>query len=242
VPPMVRENVERHKAQFGRPVNTIRNHAIRWVGYMDLAYLHAELGIRGEANYFAMGVILSGYLTGSGRLNRFVDVDGTIIDHLQIASHWTEEILVSDAHGFSERWLYSRARDFTNGIITRANTRYHTPTVVNSHPVSFATYSRPLIESNWQVAREGGIPIVSADEWVEFTDARRDVSLAATPAGFEVVAGRAVPSVVVLVPGEAAVSGDGVTTSSQAIWGRSYTAVTVRNLGVGERRSLAVSS
>ncbi len=242
VPPMVRENVARHKEQFGRPVNTIRNHAIRWVGYMDLAYLHAELGIRGEANYFAMGVILSGYLTGSGRLNRFVDVDGTIIDHLQIASHWTEEILVSDAHGFSERWLYSRARDFTNGIINRSISHYHTPTVINSHPVSFATYSRPLIESNWKTAREGGIPIVSADEWVEFTDARRDVSIVATAGGFEVAAGRAAPSVVLLAPGEASVSGDGVTASTQTIWGRSYTAVTVRDLVPGERRAIGVQA
>ena len=104
-----------------------------------------------------MGAILSGYLTGSGRLARFVDTTGQVIDHLQIASHWTEEILVSDAHGFSERWLYSRAREFTNGIINRSISRYHTPTVVNSHPVSFATYSRPLIESNWKTAREGGV-------------------------------------------------------------------------------------
>ncbi len=240
VPQMVRDNVARHKEQYGRPVNTIRNHAIRWVGYMDLAYLHAELGIRGEANYFAMGVILSGYLTGSGRLARFVDVDGTVIDHLQIASHWTEEILVSDAHGFSERWLYSRAREFTNGIIQRAIDRYHTPTVVNSHPVSFATYSQPLIESNWRTAREGGIPIVSADAWTAFTDARRDVTIESTPAGIEITAGQAVDSVVVLLPEGVSVSETGTTT--ETIWGRTYTALTVRGLGAGETRTIGASA
>jgi hypothetical protein len=231
VPQMVRENVARHQEQFGRPVRTIRNHAIRWVGYMDLAYLHAELGIRGEANYFAMGPVLSGYLTGSGRLARFVDIDGTVIDHLQIASHWTEEILVSDAHGFSERWLYSRAQEFTNGIIRRSVERYHTPTVINSHPVSFATYSRPLIESNWRTARELGVPIVSAESWVDFTDARRGLAITATANGYTVTAEQAVSRVVLLFPAALAATG-----TTETIWGRDYTAVTLDNLGAGETR------
>jgi hypothetical protein len=234
VPEMVRENVARHTEQFGRPVKTIRNHAIRWVGYMDLAYLHAELGIRGEANYFALGPILSGYLTGSGRLARFVDTDGTVIDHLQIASHWTEEILVSDAHGFSERWLYSRAREFTNGIINRSITRYHTPTVINSHPVSFATYSRPLIESNWQTAREGGVPIVNAETWVDFTDARRALSISTAAEGYVVRAELPLPRVVVLLP-----EGVAATGATETIWGRSYTAVTLDDLEAGEERQLS---
>ena len=237
VPNMVRENVARHQEQFGRPVRTIRNHAIRWVGYMDLAYLHAELGIRGEANYFAMGPVLSGYLTGSGRLGRFVDTDGTIIDHLQIASHWTEEILVSDAHGFSERWLYSRAQEFTNGIIRNSLARYHTPTVINSHPVSFATYSRPLIESNWRTARELGVPIVNAESWVDFTDARRELVVKPVNGGYTVTASLAMPRVVVLFPADAGVDG-----ATETIWGRTYTAVTVDNLAAGETRHLPVTA
>jgi hypothetical protein len=163
-----------------------------------------------------------------------------VIDHLQVPAHWTEEILVSDAHGFSERWLNSRARDFTNGIIRNAITRYHTPTVINSHPVSFATYSRPLIESNWQTAREGGIPIVSADAWVAFTDARRAVTIASTPAGIELTAGQAVDAVTVLFPDGQRVDAPGATT--ETIWGRTYIAVPVRGLAAGETRSLATGS
>lgn len=238
VPAMVRENVERHREEYGRPVNTIRNHAIRWIGYMDLARLHMELGIRAEANYFAMGVILSGYLTGSGRLAPFVDHTGEVIHHLQIASHWTEETLVSDAHGFSERWLPSRATDFTNGIINRSISRYHTPTVINSHPVSFATYSRPLIESNWQTAREAGVPIISADAWVAFTDERRSITISQTPAGFEITAAQPVSCAVVLCDDDTRVSGAGITTSTETIWSRRYTAVTIHNLAAGETRTV----
>ena len=242
VPQMVRDNVARHREQYGRPVITIRNHAIRWVGYMDLAYLHAELGIRGEANYFALSTVLSGYLTGSGRLARFVDVDGTVIDHLQIASHWTEEILVSDTHGFSQRWLYSRAQDFTNGIIRNAATRYYTPTVVNSHPVSFATYSRPLIESNWRTARECGTPIITAETWVAFTDARREAELALVVGGYEVHAPLALPRLTVLFPEGSVCDAAGATVSRQEIWGHGYDAVELTNLTAGERRTIATTA
>lgn len=238
VPDMVRENVARHTKEFGRPVNTIRNHAIRWVGYVELAKLHAELGIRGEANYFTMGVVPAGFLTGSGRLVPHVDVTGEVINHLQIPSHWTEEILVSDSHGFSERWLYSRAQSVTNDLISRASSCYHTPITINSHPVSFATYSRPLIESNWKTAREAGIPIISADAWVAFTDARRNVSIKETPAGFDISADSPVEQIVVLCPEETEASGSGVTTTTEVIWGKSYTAVTVIGLAAGEKRGV----
>lgn len=242
VPQMVRDNVARHVEQYGRPVNTIRNHAIRWVGYVELARLFSELGVRAEANFFTLGPIPAGFITGSGRLGRFADTTGEIIDVYQMASHWTEEILVSDAHGFSERWLYSKGRSVTNGILRGAATRFHTPIVVNSHPVSFATYSRPLIESNWATARELGIPIVSADEWTEFTDIRNSVSIASTGDGFVISSALATPQVSVLLPEGATVSAEGGTVSRQMIWGRPYDVLTLTDLAPGSSRRVGVHS
>lgn len=241
VPEMVRENVARHREQYGRPVNTIRNHAIRWVGYVELARLFAELGIRGEANYFTMGPIPAGFMTGSGRLGRFVDTTGEMIDVYQIASHWTEEILVSDAHGFSERWLYSKGRAVTNGIITAAATRFHTPIVVNSHPVSFATYSRPLIESNWQTARGLGIPIVSADEWTAFTDIRNGVTISHDGSGWALRAGMAVPQASLLLP-EGTSAPAGARLTSQTIWGRTYSVATWTDLPAGSTAAIPMAA
>lgn len=241
VPQMVRDNVARHREQYGRPVNTIRNHAIRWVGYMDLARLHVELGIRAEANYVTVGLTNVGWMTGSGRLARFVDETGEIIDHYQISTHWTEEALVSGGHSSSERWQYNRAQETTNAIITRGIQRYHTPVTLNSHPVSFATYSQPLIEDNWKTARELGAPIVSADAWTAWTDQRNGVRLERSGAGYAVVADRAVDRLTVLLPEGAGVSGEGVTASQQTIWGRTYTAAELTNLIAGERRELAGS-
>lgn len=238
VPQMVRDNVERHRRQYGRPVNTIRNHAIRWVGYVDLARLHAELGIRSEANYVTVGLTNVGWMTGSGRLARFVDETGEVIDHYQISTHWTEEALVSGGHSSSERWQYVRAQDATNDIIVRGIERYHTPVTLNSHPVSFATYSRPLIESNWATAREHGAPIVSADAWTDWTDRRNAVRLGRVNGSWTVSSSLAVGQVVILFPERTPSITSGDPRSRQLIWGRSYTAVQLTNLGAGETRQI----
>ncbi|MGB3327567.1 MAG: hypothetical protein WBA46_01355, partial [Thermomicrobiales bacterium] len=192
---------------------------------------HADLGIRGEANYFSVGIINVGWMTGSGRLARYVDLDGGIIDHYQIASHWTEEALVSGGHSSSERWQYNRAQEVTNDVLVRGIERYHTPVTLNSHPVSFATYSQPLIEDNWRTAREHGAPIVAADHWMAWTDQRNGVRIEAEGDGWAVVPGASMPKLTVLLP--AGLPGEG---SVQEIWGRSYTAVELADLVAGERR------
>jgi len=217
-------------------VNTIRNHAIRWVGYMDLARLHAELGIRAEANYVTVGLVNVGWMTGSGRLARFVDESGEMIDHYQISTHWTEEALVSGGHSSSERWQFNRAREVTNDIIARGIERYHTPVTLNSHPVSFATYSQPLIEDNWKTAREHGAPIVAADHWTAWTDQRNGVTLERTRTGWTVSSPMAIDRLTILFPDDTDPAGEGVSVSTQTIWGRTYDAVEVTNLTAGERR------
>lgn len=242
VPQMVRDNVARHQQLYERPVYTIRTHAIRWVGYVDLARLHVELGIRAEANYVSVGLINVGWMTGSGRLARFVDTDGDVIDHYQISTHWTEEALVSDGHSSSERWQYGRAQEATNAVIARGVQRYHTPVTLNSHPVSFATYSQPLIEDNWKTARELGAPVVAADHWTRWTDQRNGVSLERVNAGWAVSARESIEQLTILIAGTVDVAGDGIATRAQEIWGRTYTAVVVSNLAAGERRMLKAAT
>lgn len=242
VPAMVRENVERHRAQYGRPVNTIRNHAIRWAHSLELPRLHAELGIRAEANYFCVPPFPAGFLCGSGRLAPYVEESGDIIDHYQIPSAWTEEALVHPTHSASMNWMLGKARDETNAIIQRAAQRYFTPVTVNSHPVSFATYSQPLIEDNWRQARELDVPIVSTDHWTAWTDARRALSLTRTGGGWTVRADRAIPALTVLFPTGATAAASGGSVTCQHIWGRTYEALQLANLTAGEDRAIHAAS
>jgi hypothetical protein len=234
VPAMIRREVERHQREYDRPVNTVRNHAIRWTGYVTQARLHAELGIRGEANTFSVGQVNIGYVAGSGRLAPYVDFDGEVIDHYQIPSHWTEEALINPGHSSSQNFSVIKAQALTNAIIQNANSTYFTPSVINSHPVSFATYSRPLIEDNWKTARELGMPIQSADSWMEWTDARRGLSIEKNDSGVNLSGTFPVSRATVLFPAGSAPEG----STRQSIWGIDYDAVEVNDLAAGESRRI----
>jgi hypothetical protein len=238
VPAMIEREVERHRQEYGRPVVTIRNHAIRWTGYVNQARLHARLGIRGDANAFTVGEVNIGYVCGSGRYAPYVDLDGEIIDSYQIPSHWTEEALVNPWHTSSQNYNMQKARALTGDVIRKAQHTYFTPTILNSHPVSFATYSQPLIEDNWKTARELGMSIESADSFMHWTDARRGLSLPRTEGGYEVRGSLPVTRATILFPAGTA----NAPGSSQSIWGRAYDAVEVTNLVAGEARHIGTAA
>jgi hypothetical protein len=235
---MVRRNVERHRREFGRPVRTMRNHAIRWLGYVEMARVYAALGARMECNYVSVNPLYVGHLCGSGRAARLVDTDGTIIDCFQQPTHWTEEALVHPSHGGGAHWQFERGIAETNRLIEGAARTFYTPICLNSHPVSFATYSSPLIEANWDAARAEGMRIVSADRWLAWTEAREQLRLTPRGDGWDLAAPAAAPAVTLLFPPGSAPAADGAERTEQVLWGRSYQALTLRDLTAGERRSI----
>ncbi|HEY7034744.1 MAG TPA: hypothetical protein VH482_25620 [Thermomicrobiales bacterium] len=235
---MVRANVERHRREFDRPVRTARNHAIRWLGYVDMARVYADLGIRLECNYVSVHPLVIGHLCGTGRPLPFVDTGGSLIDCYQQPTHWTEEALVHPRHPGGAHWQYERAIRETDRLIEGAARTFYTPICLNSHPVSFATYSSPLIEANWDKARAEGMPILSADRWLDWTAARRALRLETRADGWTLHSPCAVPAATVLLPGDSVPSAEGADASSQVLWGRNYLALTCRDLGEGERRSI----
>ncbi|MGH2534830.1 MAG: hypothetical protein ACRDJW_21430 [Thermomicrobiales bacterium] len=235
---MVRDNVERHQREFGRPVRTMRNHAIRWLGYVDMARVYADLGARLECNYVSVHPLVVGHLCGSGRPLRFVDTDGSLIDCYQQPTHWTEEVLVHHGHSGGAHWQFARAIRETNGLIEAAARTFYTPICLNSHPVSFATYSSPLIEANWDKAREEGMRIISADRWLDWTAGRASARVEPEGDGWAVVADEALPALTLLFPpGIEPTAGPGESTE-QTLWGRPYEAITLHGLAAGERRRL----
>jgi hypothetical protein len=125
-----------------------------------------------------------------------------------------------------------KAQALTGAVIRNAHTTYHTPTILNSHPVSFATYSQPLIEDNWKTARELGIPIQSADEVMHWTEARRAMTLRRSGNGYELSGQLPVPRAAILFP-----AGTGRERASrQTIWGREYDTFEITDLIAGETR------
>jgi hypothetical protein len=70
---------ERHNRVYGSPARTVRNHAVRWLGYVDAARLLASHGVQMDFNYLPVAPYFWS-LCGSGRPMRFVDADGVVLD------------------------------------------------------------------------------------------------------------------------------------------------------------------
>ncbi|MEZ4867400.1 MAG: hypothetical protein R3C14_39105 [Caldilineaceae bacterium] len=235
---MLRENVARHVAQLGRTPRTIRQHAIRWLGYVDAARILAELGVEMELNYLSVHPFSLGYMAGSGRPLPFVDTDGALIPCYQQPTLWTEEVLIHPRFVFSFKWTVEEALEIVGKIIQRAAHEFYTPITFNSHPVSFATYSSPLIEGTWQLALAAGMTIISADHWLDWTLARNGVRTELTAEGCIVHALHAMPALTLLLPPNLTVVGRGVASTQVDRWGRQYTAATLHDLAAGEKRQI----
>ena len=196
---MLAENISRHQREYTAPVRTIRQHAVRWLGYVEAARVLASHEVQLDCNYLAVSPYL-GYLCGSGRAVRFVDEHGQIIDCFQQPTLWTEECLIHPEYVFSFKWEVAHAIAVTDQLIADAAQRYYTPVTINSHPVSFATYSQPLIEANWQAAQRHGMPIVSADTWLDWTTCRDQIRLHCTNGTWLLTTNQPIECISIIVP------------------------------------------
>lgn len=203
LPRMLQDNVARHRRDFGRPVRTVRQHIVRWAGYVDAARALAELGVAMDCNYLSVSPFSIGFMTGSGRALPFVDTDGALIPVLQQATQWTEECLIHPEFVFSERWPVERALCEAEAVL-QAGLTFATPVAMNSHPVSYATYSAPFVRGAWAAAQRLGVPIVSADDWLAWTEARAALRLERAGEGWVLHATRAVDTATVIMPDGAA--------------------------------------
>ncbi len=242
VPSMLRDSVDHHRREFGRDVATIRQHAVRWLGYVDAARLQADLGVRMDLNYISIYPFSLGYMAASGRPLRFVDTDGTIIPCFQQPTQWTEETLIHPDMVISFKWTVERALAETGRIIRRAAREFYTPVTINSHPVSYATYSSPLVNGVWDAALAEGMPIISADEWLAWTEARDAIRIEQQADGFILHAPRALASVTVLLPAGTSPQAEEGSVNEARLWEREYTALTLYQVAAGERRRITLSS
>lgn len=241
MPAMLRDNIVRHERSYGYAPRTIRNHCVRWLGYTEGAALLAELGVRLDCNFLSSCLPSGlGYLCGSGRPLRFVDPDGQLIDCYQQPTSWTEECLIHPSMIFSMKWPVHHAITETTRLLRRASSEFYTPVVINSHPISYATYTQELIDANWDAARREKLPILSADRWLEWTEGRDRLRLHRQGSGYLLSATQALPLATILFPAGSAPHAERATASSQTLWGREYTALTLRNIAAGETRAIAL--
>lgn len=239
---MLRQNIARHHEEYKRPVRTIRQHRVRWLGYVECAQIQAELGVRMDCNFLSVKPYFIGFMTGSGRALPFVDTDGQLIPGYQLAAQWTEECLIHDSMSFSRRWPAAKAAEVACGLIRSAAQEFYTPVCFNSHPVSYHTYSSPLVDATWDQAVELNVPIVSADHWLDWTEARDGVVLERTETGYLLSTQAAIASLTLLLPPGLAGNVPGASTRQVSRWQTEYTAVELTNLTPGTSVALTVEA
>ena len=235
---MLRDDVERHQEEYQRPVNTIRQHRVRWIGYTECAQIEADLGVAMDCNYLSVKPYFAGYMAGSGRALRFVNAEGGMIPCYQLSAQWTEECLIHEGMSFSLRLPVDTAIARVQQYVREAATRFYTPICFNSHPVSYATYSAPLTDGALDQAVELGVPIVSADAWLAWTQARDGITLQQAGDGYTLTSPHAIDSLTLLLPPGLVAEAAGATTQRVERWGHAYTALTLTNLSAGAQVAL----
>jgi hypothetical protein len=179
---IVRTDIATFRDRFGSTPVANRNHCLIWKGWADLARVYAELGVRMDLNAQGTGEVWTGYLFGSARPSRFVDLDGSVIDVFQQSTQMFDDTSMIERLGGDHEREAAAVADH----LRHCRDVSFQPLVLQSHPVSFATYSGPFFTAVWRHARELGVPIWSAEDWALDTDARDRSTVTTSPDGWTV--------------------------------------------------------
>ena len=181
---------------YGPVSTTVRTHRILWSGWVETARFQATRGIRMNCDYYHVGPSFQnkagqwvcGHLNGSGRPMKFVDEQGQILNIYQQLTQLTDEHLIAmDVPGWGgwpdlspvEAVEVSKLlldRSVKQGDHTAITAQFHVdPFQVGGEAAQKASI---FLEGTLSYAQELGIPIWSASEWLNFSDARHDTNLA----------------------------------------------------------------
>ena len=161
-------------SNFTVPVRTNRTHCIAWSGWVNDAVIERERGVRFDTNYYYWPAEwmfdFPGMFTGSGFPMRFADLDGSVVDVYQAATQLTDE------WGSSQSAARGVATHVT-ALLDRAvgGDGYYGVFTANMHTdagnVPHAG-ARAIVDA----ARARGVPVVSAEQMLDWLDARNGSS------------------------------------------------------------------
>lgn len=153
---------------------SLQMHRAPWLGYMTWVPELIQHGFRMLMAYMSLPPRnINRYMCGSGRPMKFVDADGDIYDS------WQQPVLSYDDQTLIPA-MTARPQDFVAmfaDILRPALEEHHTALGMASHPVSYATYSKPFFDALLDLVHAEGVPIYNGDGWCEFCDRRQAVQV-----------------------------------------------------------------
>jgi len=177
------------------PSATNRTHCVVWSDYDTQPQIELAHGIRLDTTYYfwpqSWLSTIPGVFTGSGMPQRFAKADGTMIDVYQAATQMTDES--GQAYPSFIETLLGRALG-PEGYYGSFVANMHTDLAV--HPGSAAIVSS---------AKQRGIPVISAQQLLDWTDGRNassfnDVTWNGTALSFKVNLWRGTQGIQAMVP------------------------------------------
>jgi hypothetical protein len=180
---------------YGPVSETVRTHRVLWTGWMETARLQASYGMRMNFDYYHVGPSLqkpngewpNGHLTGSGRPMRFIDEQGRIISLFQQHTHFADEHLIPmDVPGWGgwpnlsaneavEVVKYLLDRSVKQNDFCALGGQFHVdPFQLGGDP---AEKSSIFLNGSLAYATELGVPVWSAQEWLNFTRMRHETDI-----------------------------------------------------------------
>jgi len=183
---------------YGPVSETVRTHRVLWTGWMETARLQASYGIRMNFDFYHVGPSMqkpsgewaNGHLTGSGRPMRFIDEQGRIINLYQQLTQFADEHLIPmDVPGWGgwpqlsakeavEVVKYLLDRSVKHNDFCALGGQFHVdPFQLGGDPAEKAAV---FLDGVLAYAKELGVPIWSAQEWLAFTRLRHESSFVST--------------------------------------------------------------
>lgn len=144
------------------PPKTSRNHCVFWIDYTTVPEEEEKAGINLDANYYywppSWAATRPGMFTGSGMAQRFLSLDGRLIDVYQAATQMTDE---------SGQAYPATAVALMDAAIEKG---YYGAFVANLHTDGndAGAYHDAVITA----AQARSIPIITAEQLLEWTDGR----------------------------------------------------------------------
>lgn len=178
-----RRRLGAHIAQFRdryhrSPSSSVRNHCIAWAGYLGGARIEAELGFDIDSNYLSVPENGRCYMAGAGLMMPFVDLNGEVLPIFQLPAQFTEEtVLKHPAFSWSLNLEPADGVSYLSRLLLENRDRNHSLLCVNSHPVSFASYSENLWRPLLEFAKKEGIPVLNVEQYSMFWKERRKLRL-----------------------------------------------------------------
>jgi hypothetical protein len=174
----VRRIMASFTAKLGFAPRSVRSHSCIFPGWDETPRLYAEVGLRLDTSFLNGYRYQSGYANGSGLPVRFVDRAGEVLDCYEQATVHGDDVLCTTKCLLPAR-TEDAALELSLQTMRDCATRTHGVFHPYFHPIYLGDRgglsTRRWFRSVLEGARRLNLPSVSADGWLDFTDARRAV-------------------------------------------------------------------